>query len=473
MTRGTKRTTGRGKAAFGRTQALLEWTTDGFFALDHESRITFLKAGSEDSTRNPRTEALGKNYLQVCPELRGSLVQEKLAAAANSRTSTEFEYCHPPTGNWFLVRVYPSRSGLEIFFHNITERKQAEYEMQTAHQRAFEILESVGDGFLALDGFFAIDEAWRFVYVNARAEQVWGRKREHLLGKPIWDEFPNAVGTDFFRKLRRAREQRRQAHFVAKALVGQHHLEVDAYPCAGGMCVYFHESAWNILGRSRDRSRELKEQVIVVREEERRRIAREIHDGAGQLVAALSVGIRALEDVNTAHGIKTRVRRLRRIAKRTLEELTHLTHGLHGSVLRNLGLPPALERLAADILKSHKLPVKLDNTRALLGLCLSLPAQESVYRIIQEALSNVVKHGHASRAVVSFRYRVPILQIRISDNGTGFNLHRMPPAAGPHLGLCTMRERTEMLGGNLEVNSAPGRGTRVIARIPLARAEAA
>jgi two-component system, sensor histidine kinase len=449
-----------------RTHALLEWTTDGFLALDHELRVTHFNTASEQSSGTSRTDALGKGYFEVCPQLQGSLVQRELTAALTTHTSKEFEYFHQHIRKWLLVRAYPTRTnGLWIFFHDITAQKQVLYETETAHQRTFEILESISDA------FFAVDEEWRFTYINAPAEQVWRRKREQLLGKIIWDGFPNLVGTDFFLNLRRASGQRQRMRFIATLPTGRA-IEVDTHPCAGGMCVYFRQLESSVVRRIRQSSRENAEQIVAAREEESQRIARELHDGAGQLVAALSVGIRALEDVRTMKEIKSRVRRLRTIATRTLDELTQLTHRLHGSVWREIGLLGALQRLASEISESHKLSVHLE-LEPLSELPLSLAAQESVYRIVQEALSNAVKHSKATRAEVAFRYRAPILDVKITDNGRGFNPQRLDATPGTHLGLRTMRERSEMLGGSLSIASLPRGGTRIIARVPVSKEKAA
>jgi PAS domain S-box-containing protein len=451
---------------FSRTHALLEWTTDGFLALDHKLCVTYFNAASEKSSGLSRTEALGKTYLEVCPELRGSVVQKEFTAALKKHARKEFEYFHAPIRQWFLIRVFPTRTnGLWVFFHDITKQKEALHEIQTAHQRTFEILESVSDG------FFAVDEDWRFTYVNARAELAWGRKREHLLGKVIWDEFPSAVGTDFFSNLRRASAHRQRMRFSATSPVGRA-IEVDAHPCAAGMCIYFRQLEWSVLRRMRQSSRELAEQVVAARDEERQRLAREIHDGAGQLVAALSIGIRALEDVRTLKAAKTRVRQLRHIATRAFDELTQFTHTLHGSILRELGLLGGLQRLASDMSRSHRLRVHLE-LDSLSELPLSITMQESVFRIVQEALSNAVKHSRARRAVVTFRYRAPILQVKITDDGRGFIPKSLDRTPGTHLGLRTMRERAEMLGGSLSIESSPEHGTSVIARMPVSKTKAA
>ncbi len=442
---------------------LLEWMAEGFIALDSKFRITYFNAASEQSLGTARAEAVGKSYLQVFPELKGSLVQKELTAALKADSSTHFEYFHPPIHKRFLVRAYPRRSaGLCIFFHEITERKQAEYERQTAPQQTFEILESISDG------FFAVDGDWRIIYVNGRAEQAWKRRREDLLGRVIWDEFPRAVGSEFFLELRRAAEQQRRTHFMAECPLGRD-IEIDACPCAGGLCIYFRRPARGVVSRARRRERVISEQTAVAREEERQRIAREIHDGAGQLLTALSIGIKALEDVRTLDEVKSRLERLQTIAGRTLKELDDLTDGLHPPALRELGLMPALHRLTAEMSESHKLRVKLEPDN-LKSLRLPVAAQVGLYRIVQEALSNVVKHSQATRAVVAFSCPAAMLRVEISDNGHGFSLRRLHRAAGMHMGLRSMRERAEILGGRLLVESARGQGTRVIANIPVSTA---
>jgi signal transduction histidine kinase len=391
--------------------------------------------------------------------LKGSAAEKKLTAALKNRRSTEFEYFHSQADKWFLVRGYPTRNrGLWVFFHDITARKQTELETQTAHQRTFEILESISDG------FFAVDDEWRLTYVNARAEKAWSRRREALLGKVMWHEFAATVGTEFFAKLQRAKKQSFRFRFITEFPPGQMN-EVEVHPCAGGLCVYFRPALPGAASRAAAWRSALREQLEAAREEERERIACELHDGIGSMLAALSIRIAGIELAKDLKQVRLRVRHLSTASRRVFSELDRLLRGLHPAAVED-GLATALRALASEMAESQSVRVSLD-TEALNGLKMSSATEMALYRIVQEALSNVVKHSGAKTVAVEFRYAAPTLSLEIRDDGHGLSPGNGQRARRKRLGLHTMRERARALGGQLVVATQRGRGTRVVATVPV------
>jgi len=208
----------------------------------------------------------------------------------------------------------------------------------------------------------------------------------------------------------------------------------------------------------------LLERLISAEDDERRRIARELHDETGQSLTALLVGLRTIEDQAVTADVRFAAQQLRRVAAQTVDDVGRLARGLHPSVLDDLGLAAAARRYAGDFAKSFGVPVDLRVDRAVPDRLPPL-VQTTAYRILQEALTNVARHARARAVGVELSHEGTTLQLVVRDDGVGFDtgaaLHH---ASG--LGLHGMQERVALLGGSVEIESTPGHGTVVRARIP-------
>jgi PAS domain S-box-containing protein len=209
----------------------------------------------------------------------------------------------------------------------------------------------------------------------------------------------------------------------------------------------------------------LLEHTISAQEEERRRIARELHDEAGQLLTALLVGLRTLEDVRKLADVKVQGNRLREITAQAIDEVGRLSRGLHPTVLDDHGLGVALSRYAAEYRKTHKIAVDLVPNELDFS---NLPStiQIALYRILQEALTNVARHSGAKAVSIRFTLSATAVEVEVIDDGCGFDAKAV--AVSSHrLGIQSMRERAAMLGGT--VSFIPQRkGTRILVQVPLA-----
>jgi PAS domain S-box-containing protein len=211
--------------------------------------------------------------------------------------------------------------------------------------------------------------------------------------------------------------------------------------------------------------RELSGRLITSQEEERRRVARELHDHIGQELALLCVQAQRV-DSGVSDEEFTRqsdAHELYRKIKEIAVDVSKLSHRLHSSELDFLGLSAAAERLCRDFASQYgidldyqikNIPHRLDGAKS---LCF--------YRILQESLQNVAKHSRATRVAVELHAKGNELLLRIDDNGIGFDLERVRFASG--LGLVSMRERLKLIGGRLEINSKEGIGTSLVAAVAI------
>ena len=215
------------------------------------------------------------------------------------------------------------------------------------------------------------------------------------------------------------------------------------------------------------RARLLK-QVLSAREEEQRRIARDLHDGIGQSLTSLLLGLRAAAEVPTLEEVRVRLGELRGVTAGLLDEVRRLARGLRPSVLDDLGLGAALERYAAEYTQSHGIAVDVYSPD--LGLArLPTEVETALYRIAQEVLTNVLKHAAAKAVSLVVRRESSGIHLTVEDDGRGFDNDAMlqTSGAGNGLGLLDIRERAALLNGSVTLESQPGSGTTVHVYIPL------
>jgi signal transduction histidine kinase len=217
--------------------------------------------------------------------------------------------------------------------------------------------------------------------------------------------------------------------------------------------------------RTNEELQRLSSQLILVQEEERRTIARELHDEIGQALTAIKVELSLAErHLDGPKPVTAALGAARGLAENTLQAVRDLSRLLHPVVLDDIGLQAAVEAYLREFRRRYELSVEYINEAG--EVRMSRKCEVGAYRVIQEALTNVVRHAHASSCRVVTRQIGDVMEIVVEDNGVGFDV-----AASVHdppsLGLIGMRERSVRLGGSCTVQSTPGRGTRVEVRLPL------
>lgn len=207
--------------------------------------------------------------------------------------------------------------------------------------------------------------------------------------------------------------------------------------------------------------------ITAAQEEERLRLARELHDDTIQAVIALKQRVQlAQKSVKDQNG-RQPLKELETLAEQTVENLRRMTRALRPIYLEDLGLVTALEMLARETSQSNSLQVDFHQSGE--EQRLSREVELALYRIAQEALSNVVRHSKAKRADVGIAFGHKEIKLEVGDDGVGFQMPKSPTdfAPGGHFGLLGMRERAELIGARLEVRSGAGTGTRLSVRLPL------
>jgi signal transduction histidine kinase len=217
--------------------------------------------------------------------------------------------------------------------------------------------------------------------------------------------------------------------------------------------------------RTQESLRRISGSLIEVHEEERSRIARELHDDLSQQMALLQIGLDEFEQGETRPSSEARekVLNLKEIAEQVSSNIHDLSHRLHPSKIDVLGLLPSLEGFCREFPKIHHLQVQFAHH----DIPKEIPKDVSLclFRIVQEALRNVVKHSGAAQAKVELLGIGDRIELCVSDTGVGFDPASAHCRQG--IGLVSMRERLRLIGGELTVESASPHGTRICARTPL------
>jgi PAS domain S-box-containing protein len=336
---------------------------------------------------------------------------------------------------------------------DITERKEAEEnervlaEERAARERTTNILESISDA------FYAVDRQWCFTYVNNRAEEFWGRARDELLGKNVWEEFPEARGSEAHRQIKWAMEEGVTTEFETESAVLGAWVAVRAYPSREGLSVYFRDVT---------ERKQAEEALRRVRETERKRIARDLHDGPLQDFSYTSAALELIMLQSEDTELKERL-------QGAINAVRHGAQGLR-EVVNDLRLEDGEDRpfteVVETLVKRNRILARGTEVSLVVGEGFPrAPLGETgtqVSRIMQEALTNARRHSGAKRISVSVRMEGDELLAEVTDDGVGFGTD-VPPGVG----LSSMRERAALIGGHLQIESGEGRGTSVRLKIPL------
>ncbi|OEH86626.1 hypothetical protein BHU72_10240 [Desulfuribacillus stibiiarsenatis] len=213
----------------------------------------------------------------------------------------------------------------------------------------------------------------------------------------------------------------------------------------------------------------LLKKVITAQEMERKRVSRELHDETGQLLSALMVQLQCIKQVGKQENFDQNVDNMRKVISRTIGEVKRISRQLRPSVLDDMGLIPAIERLVQEYQEFNHTDIDFIVHGHTFEKRLLAELEITIYRILQEALTNIFKYSKAENVSIIMNFKQDALQIIIEDDGIGFdvNEHYSSDTHDTHLGLHGMRERAELINGNFEIESKVGIGTTIYVSIPL------
>jgi signal transduction histidine kinase len=310
------------------------------------------------------------------------------------------------------------------------------------------------------DLMFVLRRDRTYVDYHARDPKSLFVPPDKFLGRHVREVLPPALAGQIVEALERASQSDDPIVIQYELLMGEPRVFETRIVRAGGDRLLSIVRDVTEARRASQRIHDLAERLVASQEMERQRIARELHDDISQRMALLNL---ELDDIaaQADEQQSVRLRALSAEASEIARAVHDLSYKLHPSRLQALGLVAAIQSLCQDAKQRH---VDVVFTPTALPASVDANVSLTLYRIAQEALHNVTRHSRARDAQVSLTYEAGHVGLQIADSGVGFDPKNVPSAG---LGLVSMQERVAVLNGQVAIDAAPGRGTRIEVRIPV------
>ncbi|HZR70657.1 MAG TPA: PAS domain-containing sensor histidine kinase [Burkholderiales bacterium] len=471
-----------------RVSGIVDSAMDAIIAVDERQRIVLFNAAAERVFRWPQGAVLGQPLGMLIPErlreAHGGHIARFGATGVTSRRmgaqtvlvglrSTGEEF---PIEASISQHVEQGKKTFTVILRDITERVKGQQELARGEARLRGILDS------AMDAIITIDDKEHVVLFNRAAEQVFGCPRDQAIGAPLSWFIPERFRAGHHDHIRRFGETGTSSRRMgALRIVTGLRRNGEEFPIDASISQISESGARfytvilrdvtervrgeEALKRSREELRELAQAANSVREQEKSRIARELHDELAQALTALKMDVNWIAE--RAGGgndvLEEKLAAMQSMLDDTVAATRRISADLRPLMLDDLGLVPAVEWLAQGFTERSGVACELKVDEAQLDL--GEPHASAVFRILQESLTNVAKHAQASRVEMALVREDGAVTLSVSDNGRGFS--PQDPRKPSSFGLMGLRERAYALGGEVRIDSAPGRGTRIDVRIPL------
>jgi len=482
----------------------IDLSTDAIYLIDEELRFAYVNASACRALGYSRKELIAMGPPDIDPNMEREAILQMVRTTPTDETIS-FETRHRTRdGQIFPVEVYAThfkRDGARFslcLVRDITARKQAEArihelnaeleqrvlerttqleaknrELRDSEQRYREIFDNAVEGIFLLE----VTEDWRFRYidVNPALTAATGITREAMIGKFVDETVSEEVKAVVASKYRRcvADGKTIEEEVVLDLPAGRSIYYSTITP------IYYKNRIYRLIGITRDitelknaehdleesrqQLRGLTAQREEAREEERKYIAREVHDELGQILTGLKMNVSILNHkLGTGKELtKDKLQEAMRLTDRALEVARNVASALRPSALE-MGIVSALEWLAGRFSTNTGIrsevhieddDIQLDEATAI-----------ALFRIVQESLTNVARHAKANRVDVTLRREVSGYVMKVRDNGSGFDANQRKVDS---FGLVGIRERALMMGGRVDIDSHPGKGTEIVVRIPV------
>ena len=347
----------------------------------------------------------------------------------------------------------------------VDQERQARADAESAKTELLQTLDRISDG------FFVLDRNWRYRYINEQGARYLGCRPEDLIGKNMRTQSLESADPGVYELYRKALEE--QIPICEELYVRQwkRWFEVRIYPSAEGLSIVFHDNterrqSQEQLQQTLDQLRSLSARLQTAREEERKQVARDLHDQIGQILTAVKmdvdwVGKRIHED---QANLRYRLGGTFALIRDATQSLRNICTELRPAVLDDLGLGAAIEWQANEFASRTGIACEVSVPPE--DLVLDADRSTAVFRIFQEALTNVARHAQAKAVHASLAQRNGKVLLVVQDDGKGI-LDSDFAAANGSLGLLGMKERAQACGGELQVWGEPGKGTTVAVEIPV------
>jgi len=478
---------------------ILQSAGEGIYGVDQKGIITFVNPATAKMVGHEVQELIGQSShamfhhskpdglpyaIQECP-IHNTYTEGGIHFSCSHEVfwrkdglSFPVEYTSTPIWN-----KEGSLNGAVVTFRNISERKRFQRALQTERSCLFAIMNTIGTLIVVLD------LQGRIVQFNRACEDLTNYSFDEVKGKSLWEV--GLISQKQMTAVKAVFQQLCDGHYprsyendwVGKdgtrhVIAWSNTVFIDEsgkvkYVIGTGIDMTEKKKGEILLKRSKRRLernhntlRYLATKLITAQEDERRRIARDLHDDMNQQVAALALKIQTIQgQLSTESPLAKPLHELYQSVVSVSDDIHQLAYRLHPSILDDLGLAVAVRKYL-DEFRARE-PLDLFYQIKNLPGQIPLNVGTCLYRVMQEALRNVLKHSEAPSVTLTLEGTPGAIRLCVTDTGKGFDPHQLP-ADRSGIGLLGMKERIRLVGGRLKVNSRPGHGTEVCAQVPLA-----
>jgi PAS domain S-box-containing protein len=455
-----------------RNRAILEYSPNWIFLKDTEGRYLLVNREIERVFGISQEQIKGKTDSEIFPPEQAAEYRANDLKVLRAGLSMEFEEIAlledgPHTSIVHKFPLFDTHGNIYAtggVATDITERVRADEELRQARERIESILNSVSDAFILFD------RQWRYLYLNDAAIRATGRPLKEILGRTLWELFPVVVGSELDRQFHRAMDERVAVefdwHFVQPGT--DQWWEIRTYPAPEGLAAFATEVTER--KRAEKELRRLSGQLLRLQDEERRKIARDLHDSTGQDLVALATTLSQLHDAIPASGRKLRklANQCQGLADRCIREVRTLSYLLHPPMLDEAGLEDAIRHYVDGFAERTGIEVELRISPRFGRM--TPDAEMALFRVVQESLTNIQRHAGSQRAKIQLGRSAGEIKLEISDQGRGTSWQELKGNGGlPRkvgVGIPSMHERVKLIGGRLEIETSSS-GTVVRVTIPV------
>jgi two-component system CheB/CheR fusion protein len=489
-------------------QNLINSSDIGTIFLDRQMRVKLFTPAAAQIFNLLRSD-IGRPLADITTSLLSERLFDDVALVLDQLRTFDREY-QTREGRWILTRLRPYRTtddridGVVITLQDISDRHHAEDQLRRGEERLRLLIDGAIDYAIFTMSAEGMIDSW-----NPGAERVFGYRADEIVGRHF-----ELLFTAEDRAADVPRRELTQAFEKSRAADERFHVRKDGsrFYCSGttiklGESLGFAKIARDLSAqqqaadalrivqadfdlRVRERTDALEaevtaraaahhhvttllQRIVTAQEDERARIARDLHDHLGQQLTALRLALQGhQEQLGPDHPAMEQVTSALALAQRIDDDLDFLAWELRPAALDDHGLAAALPVFVREWSEHYHIPVEY-RARQLTAGKLGRDAEVVFYRVAQEALNNVLKHAHASRVDLLVEARDGTVRMVIEDNGVGFELTEREDARAKGIGIIGMRERAALIGGTLQIESQPGQGTSVYLEAPLARGPSA
>ncbi|MFP5513052.1 MAG: PAS domain-containing protein [Alphaproteobacteria bacterium] len=464
-----------------RATDILDSIDEALVALDRDYRVIYQNRRAEQLDHQPLSAIRGRRLWEIWPQLAGSDLEALCRKTMTERVPTSMEKRLDGEDNtlWLEIRILPTPEGVGCFSRDITMRKRAEEEARASHERAVLILESISDA------FYAVDHDWRFTYINRKAEQLWGRSRDTLLGRRIWDAFPKVLGSESFEAQKQAVRDGREMTIEVKSPILGFWVEISMYPSPDGLSVYFRDIT--ARRQAQQALMQAKESAEAADHAKGKFLAAASHDLRQPLQAlllyvdVLKPHVQGSQGANALMHLGRGLDALKELLD-SLLDMSRLDAGVVQPNIENVPMVPLFDHIAA----SYR-PVAAAKGLELHVLSCNAAARTDrtlLTRMVRNLVENALRYTESGRIDIECRQAGGRLLIEVRDTGIGIpadHLERIweefhqvgnperDRNRGLGLGLAIVRRLSQLLNHPVDVQSKPEQGTSFVIALPLGR----